>query len=97
MQQYDNGLEIAEWILDRGQKEGDMEMLKQGHMWSAINLVGIGQNEQAKAHMKEYLKLAPHRPFVNYLEWHWKGRFQNPDDLERILDAIHKAGMRRFK
>jgi len=95
LQQYDNGNEIAQQLLARGQKEGDQWMLRNGHLWSAINLVELGQKEQAQAHMKEYLKIKPNA-IVNWWEAEWKEEFQNPDDLERILNAMHKAGMRRF-
>ena len=95
LQQYDIGLQIAEQLLDRGQKEGNQRMLKWGHMWSAINLVELGQDREAQAHMKEYLKPRPYR-HVNFWEGYWKDEFQNPADLERILNAMHKAGLRRF-
>ena len=66
-----------------------------GHTFCAINLAEVGQIEEAQAHMKEYLKLRP-AMHVNYWEGAWKDDFQNSDDLERILDAMHKAGLRRF-
>ena len=95
LQQYDNGLQIAEQLLARGQKENDKWMTRTGYLWIAINFVGLGQKEQAQAHMKEYLKINP-GAIVDWLEAAWKDEFQNPADLERILDAAHKTGMRRF-
>jgi tetratricopeptide (TPR) repeat protein len=39
LHQYENGLEIAEQLLVRGQKEGrKRRMLDWGHLWSAVNL-----------------------------------------------------------
>ena len=70
-------------------------MLDWGHLWSALNLVELGQIEQAQAHMKEYLKIWP-TTNVNWWEGRMEAEFQNPVDLERILNAMHKAGMRRF-
>jgi tetratricopeptide (TPR) repeat protein len=97
LQQYDNGLQIAEQLLDRGQREGKkLGMLDWGHLWSAINLFEFGQIEQAQAHMKKYLKLWP-TTSVDFWEQRLKNEFQNPADLERILGAMHKAGMSRFK
>jgi TolB-like protein/class 3 adenylate cyclase/Tfp pilus assembly protein PilF len=91
-QQYDNGIEIAEQLLDRGQKIGDKAMIDQGHMLMAINLVELGKIEQAQAHMREYLKTHP-TLHLGFFEGMWKDRFQNPTDLERILNAMHKAGI----
>ena len=97
LQQYENGLEIADQLLERGQKEGrKRRMLDWGHLWSAINLVALGQIEQAQAHMKEYIKIWP-TTSVDFWEQRLKNEFQNPADMERILDAMHKAGMSRFK
>ena len=45
--------------------------------------------------MKEYLKLWP-ATNVDWWEGLLKDEFQNSADMERILDAMHKAGMRRF-
>jgi tetratricopeptide (TPR) repeat protein len=95
LRQYDNGLQIAEQLLDRGQKIVHKVMIGQGHMWMAINLVELGKIEQAQAHMREYLKSWP-TVHVGWWEGYWKDRFQNPTDLERILNAMHKAGMQRF-
>ena len=95
LRQYDNGLEIAEQLLDRGQKIGHKAMIDQGHMWMAINLVELGKIEQAQAHMREYLKSWP-TVHVGWWEGYWRDRFQNPADFEQILNAMHKAGMRRF-
>jgi hypothetical protein len=89
LQQYDVGLQIAEQLLERGQKEGDNTIIRSGHLYIAINLVGLGQIEQAQAHMKEYV-----RRFT--WEGYYKNKFQSPADYERILDAMLKAGMRRF-
>ena len=94
-QQYDNGIEIAEQLLDRGPKIGHKVMIDQGHMWMAINLVELGKIEQAQAHMREYLKSWP-SVHVGWWEGYWRDRFQNPADFEQILNAMHKAGMRRF-
>jgi TolB-like protein len=97
LQEYDNGLQIAKKLLDRGQKEGHKKgMLDWGHLWSAINLVELEQIEKAQAHMKEYLKLWP-ATNVNMWDWRLKNDFQNPADLEPILNAMHKAGLRRWQ
>ena len=96
LQQYDNGLQIAEQLLDRGKKEGHKFMIRNGHLWCAINLVELGQIEQAQSHMKECLKMWP-RQLVNKEEGYWKDKIQNPADLERMLNAMHKAGMPRLK
>jgi TolB-like protein/Tfp pilus assembly protein PilF len=96
LQQYDNGLQIAEQLLDRGKKEGHERMIISGHFSSAINLVELGQIEQAQAHMKEVLKLKPGL-IVNQLEGPYRARIQNPADLERMLNAMHEAGMPRLK
>ena len=96
LQQYDNGLQIAEQLLDRGKKEGHKDMIRNGHMYCAINLVELGQIEQAQAHMKEVLKLKPGL-IVNQLEGPYRARIQNPADLERMLNAMHEAGMPRLK
>jgi TolB-like protein/Tfp pilus assembly protein PilF len=90
--QYNDGLKIAKQLLDRGQKEGDKQVITSGHMWCAANLVELGQIEQAQAHMKEYLSLIPDA-IVNVFEGIYKDRFQNPDDLKRICSALHKAGL----
>jgi adenylate cyclase len=95
LQQYDNGVQIAEQLLDRGKKEGHKDMIRNGHMYCAINLVELGQIEQAQAHMKEYLKVKP-GIIVNNLEAWYRDRIQNPADLERMLSAMHKAGMPRY-
>jgi tetratricopeptide (TPR) repeat protein len=94
LQQYDNGLQIAEQLLDRGKKEGHKFMIRNGHLWCAINLVELGQIEQAQSHMTEHLKFR-HKPLVNKEEGYWKDRIQNPADLERMLNAMNKAGMPR--
>jgi tetratricopeptide (TPR) repeat protein len=96
LQQYDNGLQIAEQLLDRGKKEGHKFMIRNGHLWCAINLVELGQIEQAQSHMTEHLKFR-HKPLVNKEEGYWKDRIQNPADLERMLNAMNKAGMPRLK
>jgi adenylate cyclase len=94
-EQYDKGFQVAEQLLDRGKKEGHKDMIRNGHMLCAINLVELGQIEQAQAHMKEYLKVKP-GIIVNNLEAFWRDRIQNPADLERMLNAMHKAGMPRY-
>ena len=96
LRQYDNGLEIADQLLARGEKEGDNYMIRNGHWCNAIILVELEQIEQAQAHMKEYLEFYP-LAMVNVYEGLYKDRFQNAADLERICDSMHKAGMRRFK
>jgi hypothetical protein len=96
LQQYDVGLQIAEQLLERGQKEGDNTIIRSGHLYIAINLVGLGQIEQAQAHMKEYVRRFTWIPTVNFWEGYYKNKFQSPADYERILDAMLKAGMRRF-
>ena len=98
LQQYENGLQIAEQLLGRGQKEGHKAMLRMGHLWIAINLVELGQQEQAQDHMKEHLKLSDFQYFGNVNAWegYYKDKIQNPADMERILNAMHKAGMLRF-
>ena len=78
--------------MDRGQKIGHSMMIEDGHMWMAINLVELGKIEQAQVHMREYLKTHP-TFHVGFFEGIWKDRFQNPTDLERILNAMHKAGV----
>jgi TolB-like protein/class 3 adenylate cyclase len=92
LRQYDNGLQIAEQLLDRGKKTGHSMMIEDGHMWMSINLVELEKIEQAQAHMREYLKTHP-RLHLGFFEGIWKDNFQNPADLERILNAMHKAGM----
>ena len=95
LRQYDTGLKVAERLLDRGQNESNANMINYGHAWCAINLVELGQTEQAQAHMTEFLKAYP-RATVNYWEGYYKTKFQNPADLERVLNALHKAGMKRY-
>jgi tetratricopeptide (TPR) repeat protein len=94
-EQYDKGFQIAEQLLDRGKKEGHKVMIRRGHLYCAKNLVELGQIDQAQAHMKEYLKLEP-GVIVNNLEPYWRDLIQNPADLERMLNATHKAGMPRY-
>jgi hypothetical protein len=81
--------------LDRGKKTGHSMMIEDGHMWMSINLVELEKIEQAQAHMREYLKTHP-RLHLGFFEGIWKDNFQNPADLERILNAMHKAGMGRL-
>jgi len=95
-EQYNDGLKIAEQLLDRGQKEVDKQVITSGHWWCAVNLVELGQIEQAQAHMKEYLSLLPGAN-ANVFEGLYKDRFQNPEDLERICTAINKAGLRWYR
>jgi hypothetical protein len=62
-------------------------------------LAELGQIEQAQVHMKEYLNLANLQYWGNVNGWeaYFKNRFQNPVDMDRILNAMHKAGMRRWQ
>jgi len=92
LQQYNKALQIAEKMLIRGQKVGHRRAILSAHEMMAISLVGLGQNEQAQTHMKEFLKIRP-GVTVQGRGGYMRRDYPNEADLERILDALRKAGM----
>ena len=70
-------------------------IVTRGRTGSTAVIDELGKIEQAQVHMREYIKTHP-TLHLGFFEGIWKDTFQNPTDLERILNAMHKAGMRRL-
>jgi adenylate cyclase len=60
------------------------------HLELAATYVDLGREEDAKAEAAEVLRIDPKFSLESYR----KGRlYKNPEDLERIIGALRKAGL----
>ena len=86
--QYEGGLAAAKLLLERSRKGEISPMPAHSHM--AINYIGLGQEDKAREHAEEMLKLVPNYSLDNV---RMRGSFKDPAHLERYVAALRRAGL----
>jgi adenylate cyclase len=87
---YEEALATSELMLARAHK-GEFSPLL-AHMSLAEAYIGLGQDQEARAHAEEVLKLNP-----NFLLADERKRmyyYRDPSHLERHIDTLRKAGLK---
>jgi len=85
---YEEAIDANKRLLERSQK-GEFNLLWP-HLFFAEIYTEIGQEDKARSHAKEVLKINP-KFSVN--DWGKSNFYKNPADLERRLKALRKAGL----
>jgi TolB-like protein/Tfp pilus assembly protein PilF len=87
---YEEALAAGELQLARAQK-GEFSPLL-AHMSLAEALMGLGQDQKARAHAEEVLKINPNFSLADERRRFYF--YRDPAHLERRIDALHKAGLK---
>ena len=85
---YEEAIDANKRLLEKSQK-GEFNLLWP-HLLFAEIYTEIGQEDKARSHAKEALKINP-KFSVN--DWGKSNFYKNPADLERRLKALRKAGL----
>jgi len=87
---YQEALAASELLLARAQK-GEFNLFL-AHRSLAEAYIGLGQNDKARAHAEEALKINPNFSLANYRKLLYF--YRDPAHLERHIDALRKAGLK---
>jgi adenylate cyclase len=87
---YEEALAAGELLLARADK-GEFNPLF-AHMSLAEVYIGLGQDQKARAHAEEVLKLNPNYSLADQRKRMYF--YKDPAHLERLIDALHKAGLK---
>jgi len=84
---YEKAISTYKKYFDRCKAES---CLKIGHLGLAMTYVWLGQEEEARNHAAEVLKIDPKVSLERYAKrLPWK----NKTDIDRVIDALRKAGL----
>jgi tetratricopeptide (TPR) repeat protein len=61
------------------------------HLVLAEAYIGLGQEDKARAHAEEALKINPNYSLADLRK---RNLFRDPAHLERVIDALRKAGLK---
>jgi TolB-like protein len=86
---YEEALAAGELMLARANK-GEYNPLL-AHSALAKAYIGLGQEDKARAHAEEMLKINPNYSLANVRK---RNLYRNPAHLEREIDALRKAGLK---
>ena len=86
---YEEALAAGELMLARAQK-GEFSPLL-AHMTLAHVYIGLGQEDKARAHAQEVLKINPNFSLADLRK---RNLYRDPSHLERHIDALRKAGLK---
>jgi len=87
---YQEALAASELLLARAQK-GEFNLFL-AHRSLAEAYIGLGQDQKARAHAEEALKINPNFSLANYRKLVYF--YRDPAHLERHIDALRKAGLK---
>jgi adenylate cyclase len=88
-ERYEEAIDIAEALLDQGQKDGGNLLLP--HLQLAAIYSMMGQYEKARKHWEEVLLINP-----NFTSEYLRKTafFKDPAKVEHVLEALRKAGLK---
>jgi TolB-like protein/Tfp pilus assembly protein PilF len=86
---YEEALAAGGLLLDRAHK-GEFSPLL-AHICLAKAYIGLGQDQKARAHVEEMLKINPNFSLVDQRKMYM---YRDSAHLERHIDALHKAGLK---
>ena len=89
-ERYEEAVAAGELLLARAHK-GEFSPLL-AHMSLAEAYIGLGQDQKARAHAEEVLKISPNYSSANLRKWIYY--YRDPAHLERRIDAQRKAGLK---
>jgi len=87
---YEEALAASELLLARAHK-GEFNPFY-AHRALAWPYVGLGQDQKARAHAEEMLKINPNYSLAGHRERVYY--YRDPAHLEREIDALRKAGLK---
>jgi adenylate cyclase len=85
---YERAISTYKEYFDRCKAESS---LKIGHLGLANTYIWLGQEEEARNHAAEVLKIDPKFSLEGYAKLL---RFKNQADTDRVIDALRKAGLK---
>jgi adenylate cyclase len=86
---YEDTLTTAEQLIDRGRKVGYWGGVRWGHARSALALMQLGRESEAREHIAQIFKISPN---FNLNDVRWQ-IYKDPAHLQQILDALRKLGV----
>jgi len=86
---YKEGLAASELLLARAQK-GEFSPLW-AHLYLAEAYIGLGRDQEARAHAEEVLKIDPNYSLADVRKLYF---YRDPSHSERHIDALRKAGLK---
>jgi len=86
---YEEALAASELMLARAHK-GEFSPLL-AHLYSAEAYIGLGQDQKARMHVEEILKIDPNFSLADQRKMWF---YRDPAHLERHIDALRKAGLK---
>jgi TolB-like protein len=86
---YEEALAASELMLARAHKSEFSPLL--AHTALAETYIGLSQDQKARAHAEEVLKINPNFSLANYRKSMF---YKDPAHLERHIDALRKAGLK---
>jgi adenylate cyclase len=89
-QRYEEALAVYKRVLDRANM-GEYNR-KFAHLGLAQTYAMLGQDEEARAHAAEVLKIDPNYSLERAATWHRK-QYRNQADIDPIINARRKAGL----
>jgi TolB-like protein len=87
---YEEALAAGQLLLGRAQKGEFSPFLV--HMRLVEAYIGLGQDDKARAHAEEVLKINPNSPLAD--EQRRFESYKDPSHMERHLNALRKAGLK---
>jgi adenylate cyclase len=87
---YQEALAASELLLARADKNEFNPLL--AHTTLAEAYIGLGQNDKARAHAEEVLKINPNYSLADLRKRMYF--YKNPADADRHIDALRKAGLK---
>jgi adenylate cyclase len=87
---YEDALAAGELLLARAQKGEYSPFL--AHRTLARAYIGLGQNQKARAHAEEMLKINPNYSLAD--ERKMMSYFKDPATVDRAIDAMRRAGLK---
>ncbi len=90
---YEEALNVFERMLNLCEKE-NCSVLVTGsvHSEMAMSYIELGMEEEARAHLKETLRLYPKSASLEVIRNYWTKKFRDPSHAEKIIDALSRAG-----
>jgi adenylate cyclase len=86
---YQEALAASELLLARADKGEFNPSL--AHLALAEVYIGLGQDDKARAHAEEVLKINPNYSLADVRK---RSLYRDPAHLERLIDALRKAGLK---
>jgi len=90
---YKESLNVFEKTLKLCEKENcSASSIGSIHSEMAMSYMGMGMEAEARAQIKETLRLYPKSASLKLLRNYWSKKFRDPSHAEKIIDALRGAG-----